>query len=339
MDRQGSIDAPKVSVVIPTYRRPDLLRALLAGLAHQQLDGSFEVIVVDDASGDETVQVLEWAATSMPYQLQAIHLSRNGGPARARNVGWRRAGAPLIAFTDDDCVPSPGWLASLLAATSRFDAAQGTTTVDPAALATAGPFSRWINVGLSPFYETCNIAYPRSLLEELEGFDETFRFAAGEDTDLAYRALAHGATIGAAPDAIVEHTVHPSSVRAGLRSTRRLDGLVQAVERYPLQLRQYMHGDLFWFAAHGPAAVALAGGLGAVAAAAAQRWGLAGVLATLLLPYLRHRLVVAPLTRRSRTERVTALPAGLLVDLAELLAVTRARWRYRGTARPISPER
>jgi cellulose synthase/poly-beta-1,6-N-acetylglucosamine synthase-like glycosyltransferase len=321
---------PAVSVVIPTHRRPRLLQALLTGLAGQVLEETFEVIVVDDASGDDTRAVLERATTQVPFELTAIFLDRNGGPARARNLGWRRARAPLVAFTDDDCVPRPDWLARLLAASQEFDIVQGSTTVDPTELAAAGPFSRWINVGPSPFYETCNIAYPKSWLRELGGFDESFSFAAGEDTDLALRARHRGATIGPVPEAVVVHTVHPSSFKAGLRSSRRLDGLVKVVQRYPDDLRGYLHGP-FWFPAHGPALLA-AGGLvtAALTARRRRRWPIASVL--LALPYLRHRLLVEPLTRRSRVERVVTIPAGLVVDLAEVMVVSRARLRYRGTA-------
>jgi glycosyltransferase involved in cell wall biosynthesis len=332
----GGQGAPSISVVVATFRRARLLQELLDGLAAQELDDPFEVIVVDDASGDETRAVLEAAASRVPYELTAVHLDRNGGPARARNLGWRRARAPLVAFTDDDCVPRPDWLARLQAGARHYDIVQGTTTVDPTALADAGPFSRWIDVGPSPFFETCNIAYATRLLHELGGFDESFSFAAGEDTDLALRARRRGATIGPEPRAVVVHTVHPSSFRAGLRSSRRLDGLVKVIQRYPDELRRYMHGDLFWFAAHGPAVTSAAGLL--LAAPVLRRRPIRGaVLAALAaVPYARHRLFVDPLTRRSRRERVLSIPAGLAVDLAELAIVTRARLRYRGTA--VAPE-
>ena len=160
--------------------------------------------------------------------------------------------------------------------------------------------------------------YPVALLEALGGFDESFSMAAGEDTDLAYRALRRGATIGAAPDAIVEHAVHPSSLRAGLRSARRLDGLIKAVERHPDDLRRYMHGRVFWFAAHGPALLAAGGLLASTVALLRGRPRTALAWLVLAVPYARHRLFVEPLTRRSRVERVVSIPMGLLVDLVDL---------------------
>src|SRR2546421_8606923 len=84
--------SPAVSVVVPTCGRPELLRRCVAALEAQSLGAdAYEIIVVDDT------------------------LARRG-PAATRNIGWRRARAPIVAFTDDDTVPDAGWLARGLAA-------------------------------------------------------------------------------------------------------------------------------------------------------------------------------------------------------------------------------
>src|ERR1700716_2612734 len=91
-----------VSVVIPTCGRPDLLRRCIAALDRQTLPGeAIEITVVDDRK------------------------SRRG-PAAARNVGWRLAGAPIVAFTDDDTLPDAHWLEQGVAAfRSGIDAVTG----------------------------------------------------------------------------------------------------------------------------------------------------------------------------------------------------------------------
>src|SRR5438093_9901845 len=108
-----SASTPIVSVVVPTRQRAPLLSRLVAALEVQADVGAFEVIVVDDASADGTGTALERLASAASIPVRAVRLAARRGPAGARNVGWRLARAPLVAFTDDDCVPQPGWLAAL----------------------------------------------------------------------------------------------------------------------------------------------------------------------------------------------------------------------------------
>ncbi len=97
-----------------------------------------------------------------------------------------------------------------------------------------------------PQYETCNIAYPRALLERLGGFDEGFGLRpAGEDTDLAWRALAAGARVVFAPDALVRHEVVRLTPRQGLREAARWGDTARLFRRHP-GARQMLYGRLFW---------------------------------------------------------------------------------------------
>lgn len=105
--------SPLVSVVIPTRDRPDSLACCLEALAAQTMPtGSFEVIVVDDGSLQPLViDASRWAGR---YPLVSIH-QRNTGPAGARSRGVVAARGELLAFTDDDCLPTPQWLEMLVA--------------------------------------------------------------------------------------------------------------------------------------------------------------------------------------------------------------------------------
>src|SRR6516225_4946999 len=103
----------RVSVVVASRDRPELLRRMLATLLPQlqALDGDFEVIVVDDGS-------------SPPYPAELALAARivrgaGRGPARARNLGAREARGEIVAFTDDDVSIEPGWVDALL---GYFDA-------------------------------------------------------------------------------------------------------------------------------------------------------------------------------------------------------------------------
>jgi GT2 family glycosyltransferase len=201
-------------VVIPTYRRPALICALLEQLVHQTLSAaSFEVIVVDDGSDDGTsAQVLAVAAT-LPFSVRLSQAATNRGPAAARNLGWRAARAPLLAFADDDVTPAPGWLEAGLRALEAEPAVgvvQGRTLPPPEVdlLATHYGPPNWdmllLVEGPTPFFEGCNLFFRREALEQGGGFDEDFRWWV-EDTAAGWRVLAAGWERGFAPDALVTH--------------------------------------------------------------------------------------------------------------------------------------
>src|SRR5205823_3016543 len=96
-------------------RRPDLLQRCLAALLAQNLaPADYEIIVADDAASDETRRIVELSA-AVPA-ARYVPVTGRHGPAAARNRGWRAARAPIVAFTDDDCVPDPGWLGAGLRA-------------------------------------------------------------------------------------------------------------------------------------------------------------------------------------------------------------------------------
>ncbi|MBJ9734201.1 glycosyltransferase family 2 protein, partial [Burkholderia cenocepacia] len=118
---------PVVSVVVPTYRRPDLLERCLDALCAQVFDPTtYEIVVVDDdpaGSARAVVDACRARVTDVPV-IRYMTAPDTQGPAGARNVGWRSAGGALIAFTDDDTIPDPTWLrhgaAALLAEPSAW---------------------------------------------------------------------------------------------------------------------------------------------------------------------------------------------------------------------------
>src|SRR5207245_8530382 len=85
-----------VSVVVPTRDRAGYLEVTLASVADQDFAASYEVIVVDDGSGDRTPEVIARAG------VRSIVQDPPQGPNAARNAGVRAASADLIAFVDDD---------------------------------------------------------------------------------------------------------------------------------------------------------------------------------------------------------------------------------------------
>ena len=238
------MNAPKVSVVVSTRDRPERLRRLIAALRAQTLPpADVELVIADNGLVPAVV---------MPAPGPALRLLRPpapGGPASGRNLGWRAARAPLVAFTDDDCEPTPGWLEALLTAAAAHPGAivQGPTRPLACEGHRDGLLAHTVSIEtLGPQYETCNILYPRPLLERLGGFDEGFGAQpAGEDTDLAWRALGAGARAVWAPDALVGHAVERLSPAAALRRAARWGAVVRLYRRHPAA-RAMLWRRCFW---------------------------------------------------------------------------------------------
>jgi glycosyltransferase involved in cell wall biosynthesis len=108
------VDAPDVSIVIPTRYRPAYLEVALASLMRQDLDRPYEVVVVDDGSTDATASVV--SAHGATY----IRHERPRGPNAARNTGIHATAAPLIVFLDDDVEAPPGWLRAVVEGAGRY---------------------------------------------------------------------------------------------------------------------------------------------------------------------------------------------------------------------------
>src|SRR5687767_6197036 len=183
----------RTSVVVPTLGRPSL-DVLLDALAGVPGPRPAELILVDDRPTGEPLRPER-------HGLPPVRVVRTGGggPARARNLGWRTARTEWIAFLDDDVVPDPDWydrldrdLADLPADVAgsqgrvRVPLPQDRRPTDwergTAGLAT----SSWI---------TADLAYRRSALAAVGGFDERFPRAFREDSDLALRVMDTGARL------------------------------------------------------------------------------------------------------------------------------------------------
>jgi GT2 family glycosyltransferase len=314
--------APEVSVVVATFERENRLADLVASLRGQTLAAArFEVIVVDDGSRDGTAELLERERGGLT--MRTIRRAENGGWALAREEGWRAAQAPIVAFTDDDCRPSPDWLAAGLDAcvANPGSIVQGRT--EPAweewhrLNRFERPFTQTIEVDSpDPHFQTCNVFYPREVLERVGGFDtDAFARIPGEDADLAWRAIATGVPTAFAPDALVRHGFNRLGPLGKLRRAAGWDLRVYAA--HPGLRRAWFQRRVFWKGSHYLLVRAL------IAAALPRR--LAPVRAWLGLPYAVH------LVERGRAEGGGPLlgPYFLVHDLIELAASVRSAVRYR----------
>jgi glycosyltransferase involved in cell wall biosynthesis len=200
------------SVVVPTYRRTEPLRRLLAALAEQDYPASgFEVIIVDDGGRAPLQDIIHPYADSLNFQLLD---QDNGGPAAARNFGSARARGRYLAFTDDDCAPEPGWLAALEEAfKSAPDAVVGGAIVNGVdgnlcSEATELLFD-YLYLRYSPietrggFFLANNLAVPREAFLAAGGLDVSMRF--GEDREFCHRWAVCGGEFRYARRAVVRH--------------------------------------------------------------------------------------------------------------------------------------
>ena len=315
--------APEISVVVPSHARRLRLWWLLNALEDQTFDrGRFEVVVVHDYD-DADRELLERHPLVRGETARLIGVEPGTGtPARQRNIGWRQARARLIAFTDDDCRPDERWLEELAAASAEGDAiVQGTTRYDPLEIEiTAAPHVRSLHVDPPNFFaQTCNIVYPRSVLEELGGFDESIPSAAGEDTDLAMRARESDIRHIGQSGAVVYHAVEELNVIDAIRATRKWEHLPLFLLKHP-EYRSRLSLGVFWRDTHLEYYAAAAG------LALARKTPFALLLAA---PYVRRALNKRGSTRRGRLASAVELPGRVAVDTAEVLTMIRGSIRYR----------
>jgi len=198
---------PKVSVVICAYNAERTLRLCLESL--RRLDyPNFEVIVVDDGSGDATPQI---AAEFSEFRLIR---QPNKGLSVARNVGMRAALGELIAYTDSDCVVDPHWLTFMVRSIieGSFDACGGPNYppheegwIEGCVAASPGaPCHVLIAPDRAEHLAGCNMVFRRTALEAAGGFDPQFT-AAGDDVDICWRLMDAGYVLGYCPSAFVWH--------------------------------------------------------------------------------------------------------------------------------------
>jgi cellulose synthase/poly-beta-1,6-N-acetylglucosamine synthase-like glycosyltransferase len=203
---------PACTVIVPTRSRPRQLSACLEALASLDYpQDRYDVVVVDDEGDVPAAAVVEPFLSRLDIELV---VQKRGGPAAARNAGAERARGDLLAFTDDDCLPSRSWLAEL---GRRFaaepDRAFGGRTIngDAGNLYTAVS-QLVISVGYAQnnrdpedarFFASNNVAFPRKGFVALGGFDPSFRTS--EDRDLCARWTLSGRRMSYVPEAVVFH--------------------------------------------------------------------------------------------------------------------------------------
>jgi glycosyltransferase involved in cell wall biosynthesis len=215
------MDAPVVSVVVPTRGRANYLEVTLRSLAGQDLEQPYETIVVDDASGDATREVAERAG------VRYLRHDRRRALNAARNSGIEAAGSNLIALIDDDVEVPHGWLRALVEGAARHPDAEAfggpirarlegepprgcgreqppITTLD------LGPDDREVERVWG-----ANMALRRSAVERVGPFDEAIVRPHGDEEEWLARLWAAGGTVVYLAAAGLDHRRAGSDLRLG----------------------------------------------------------------------------------------------------------------------------
>lgn len=210
---------PEVSVVIPAYNAAATIGAQLGALARQRTNRTFEVIVVDNRSTDNTSAAVTAHEADLPA-LRLLGAQERAGAAYARNVGVREARADLILFCDADDEVDPQWLDSMAAALRTADIVGGALEVErlnsPEVRSGYANLHNDLQSGRHalPFATGCSMGIRREVFDQLDGFDESS--CPGEDQDLSLRAQLAGFRLAFVPDAVVHYRL-----RADLRGSAR----------------------------------------------------------------------------------------------------------------------
>lgn len=234
----------KYSIVVATYNRKKLLDEMIHNLMHQDFSqNEYEVLLIDDGSIDGTKE--EIIALQQQYHNRLkVHFSNHDGPARARNWGIFNAAGEYVVFTDDDCLVPIDWLTQINKAFQRHPDVVGVSGMQEpssntrsknifAEFEVSAPMGDYNNEpnkeyvgGKDDFIggATNNVAYRRSVLLEVNGFDETFPFAAAEDADLTLRILSLGYTMVHTPIRVVHRQEYSFKRLMGQAFVRGVSG-------------------------------------------------------------------------------------------------------------------
>jgi glycosyltransferase involved in cell wall biosynthesis len=243
--QSGDRPAPalRLSVVVPTYRAPQLLADALRSLAQQTYPAAeVEIVVVDDGTPDFDAGPL--AELAAPLPVEALHFDHNRGRSAARNAGIEVAQGAVVIFLDGDMTVEPGFLRAHDEFHRRVSnsAAVGSIRWGPSVPDTS--LTRYVTArGVARFpagpvpykcFVTGNSSVPRQLLLDHEGFDETLTAYGGEDLELGYRLHRSGVDVHYLPGAgSLHHQWRPLSGMCEAMETYGRHSLPRLVGRHP----------------------------------------------------------------------------------------------------------
>ena len=203
-----------VSIIVPTYKRPLMLRRLLESVSAHLPHEAFELILVNDHPEDDLPAILSPSGTPFPI----VYVTTPGvGPASARNLGLELASGDYLVFTDDDCIVTEGWLDELKGKLDTgYDAVGGRSVATGDSIV-----ERYYDLmklfdpgrkldGSIQYVLSNNLIIRRHVMTRVGGFDTRFARPGGEDSELCFRIRQGGGRLGYSESAVVQHDFTPS---------------------------------------------------------------------------------------------------------------------------------
>ncbi len=198
-----------LSVVVPVHNASATLSQQCDALGSQIWDGRWEIVLVDNRSTDDSLLIAA-EAQHRDSRIRIVHASERGGIGYARNVGIAQSFGASIAMCDSDDEVGPGWIAAIGEALKQHQFVTGPIDVhslnEPWLQRTRGlaiESGSGNFMGMFPFAHSCNVAFQRSLIDTIGGFDETL--VNGSDVEFSFRAWHAGIPLHYVEEALVAY--------------------------------------------------------------------------------------------------------------------------------------
>ena len=228
----------RISVVVPTFHRPQLLSRCLLALERQDFPhNDYEVLVISDGP-DEMSKLLIPDFVTGDRRFIFLQTPSRKGPAAARNLGWKTANGQLVAFTDDDTLPDKHWLSAIMETyNGEEEVAYSGRVKVPLPERPTDYEKNTAGLEMAEFV-TANCCCSKAALEKVKGFDERFAMAWREDSDLHFKLLQAGIPVVYLPDALVVHPVRQAPWGVSIKEQKK--GMFNALlyKKYPRLYRQ-----------------------------------------------------------------------------------------------------
>jgi GT2 family glycosyltransferase len=201
-------------------------------LEHLKFAGSYEIIIVDDASDDGTREFLDIMADK---NIIIIHNKRNLGPSLSRNLGVKKSKYNIIAFIDDDCEANKYWLTNICKNLIDKKTAFTIGQTFYVGKSYKGHFPERVVSNLNASWPmSSNMAVNKEIFLKLAGFcHEFYKFYKNEDTEFAIRAVSKGFSFEKCVDAIVYHQKATWTSQKLLKTARNLSVWPVLKKKYP----------------------------------------------------------------------------------------------------------